>query len=155
MREARAVPAFLLLAGALLSGCASGIPGDPVAGHEARAVLKEGSARAVVEWPDAFRRGATFVVVNATGAPIETLFVDLSGRGQPQEIVEVRIVDPAGWPATILSEPHGTYSLRAQLGVPGSVLVAPGGSVRFVVVVEGAPNKDTRATITVPGVSDR
>ena len=123
----------------LLAGCIIDPYGDPVEGKEARVILLPGTEPASAEWPVSYRRGAVFLVENRTGAPVETLIVDLSGKGQPRELVEAVVEDPAGVPAEILWAPHGTWPLRAQVGVPGTVLLEQGAVLRLRLQVAGEP----------------
>ncbi|MCK6481859.1 MAG: hypothetical protein HUU06_06715 [Planctomycetaceae bacterium] len=135
------IAAALVLAGAILAGCVTDPYRDPVPGKEARAVLLPGVEETLVAWPVSYRRGAVFLVENRTGAPVETLEADLSGPGAPRELTEAVIEDPPGRTATILWAPHGTWPLRARLGEPGGVLLAPGETLRLRLHVLGEPGR--------------
>jgi hypothetical protein len=145
----RAGAALLLGLAAAGAGCVTDPWGDPLPGHDARVVLLPGGEPARAAWPVSFRRGARFVVENATGRPVETILLDFGGKGEPRELVEAVIEDPPGKPAAILDAPHGLFPLRALLGDPGSVLLAPGGSLVLRVRVDGTPGRST-AVFTIP-----
>jgi hypothetical protein len=144
----RRVAAALLL-GLAAAGCHVDPYSDPLPGHDARVVLAPGETAARVPWPVAYRRGARFRIENGTGAPVEAVILDLSGKGEPRELVEAVVEEPAGKPVTILAVPHGLFPLRARLGDPGSTLLEPGESLVLRVRVEGAPGRAT-AVFTVP-----
>jgi len=135
--------AFAILGLALsmaLASCVSDPYGDPFPGYDVRVILKEeGSASA--RWPAPWARGARFVVENRTGLPVETILLDLGGKGAPRELVEVVVEDPAGVPATILPSPQGSFPLRARIGDPGTVILEPGASLVLRVRVLGTPGK--------------
>jgi hypothetical protein len=135
----RAAAFALALAAAASAGCVTDPWGDPVPGHETKVRIVEPGRPAEGRWPDAYRRGARFRVENATAAPIETLLLDFTGRGAPRELIEAEIEDPPGLPIAILPPEGGYYALRARLGVRGSVLLPPGGSLLLRVRVDGTP----------------
>ncbi len=142
------------LAAALVAGCSSTQYGEePVPGHEVRAVLRPGTAPAEAAWPDHYRRGAVFVVENRTGAPVEALILEFTGKARPRELLEAAILDPPGRPSTILPAPHGEWPLRARLGDPGTVLLGDGESLRLRVTVDGKPGL-CRVRISIPGVTE-
>ena len=130
----------ILLLGLAASSCVTDPHGAPIPGYDARVILGE-KGIASARWPAAWSRGARFVVENRTGASIETILFDLSGEGEPRELVEAVIEDPAGAPAVILAAPHGIEPLRARLGDPGTVLLEPGATLTLRVRVEGTPGK--------------
>ena len=141
--------AALLLGAALLAGCVTDPYREPVAGKEASLHLVAGVETVSAEWPVSYRRGAVFVITNDTGAPVETLVVDLTGPGQPRELLEAVVESPPGVAAEVLWAPHGTWPLRAQVGTPGRVLLEPGASLRLRLQVAGEPGL-CRAKVTVP-----
>lgn len=145
----RFAAALLLGLAVAAAGCHIDPYSDPLPGHDARVVLVDGEPAARVPWPVTYRRGARFRVENGTGVPVEAVIFDLSGKGEPRELVEAVVEEPAGKPVTILPVPHGLFPLRARLGDPGSVLLEPGESLVLRVRVEGAPGKAT-AVFTIP-----
>ena len=147
MRGGAAV--LLLGFAAAAAGCITDPYADPLPGRDVRVVLGPGAEPVRSPWPVAYRRGARYRIENATGAPLETILVDYMGEGEPRELVEAVVEEPPGRPAAILGVPHGLFPLRALLGEPGSVLLAPGESLVLRVRVEGAPGKAV-AKFTVP-----
>jgi hypothetical protein len=139
----------LLLGAALLAGCITDPYREPVAGREAHILLLPGVEAPSAEWPVSYRRGAIFVIENGTAAPVETLIVDLSGPGQPRELLEAAVEDPPGVPTRILWAPHGNWALRTLVGTPGRTLLEPGASLRLRLQVAGEPGL-CRAKVTVP-----
>lgn len=141
--------ALVLALAAAAAGCVTDPYSDPLPGRDVRVVLRSAEEAATAPWPVVYRRGARFVIENGTGSPVETVILDLTGRGEPRELVEAVIEEPAGKPATILAVPHGLFPLRARLGEPGSVLLAPGESLVLRIRVEGSPGAST-AKFTMP-----
>lgn len=147
MRSAAAALLFGFAAAA--AGCVTDPYSDPLPGRDVRVVLRAGEEAATAPWPVVYRRGARFVIENGTGSPVETVVLDLTGKGEPRELVEAVVEEPAGKPATILAVPHGLFPLRARLGEPGSVLLEPGESLVLRIRVEGSPGAAT-AKFTIP-----
>lgn len=142
----RVALAALLLAAA---GCVYSDPGSELLPDRAARVHLE-SSTAHAAWPVAYRRVAEFVIENGTAEPVETLLFDLSGKGHPREVVEATITDPPGRNCYILAAPRPDWPLRARLGDPGTVLLAPGESLTLLVRVSGSPGAST-AVVTIPG----
>jgi hypothetical protein len=140
--------AAILLWGLAAAACVTDPHADPVPGHDARVILGAGG-RGEARWPASWSRGARFLLENRTGAPVETILLDLSGKGEPRELVEAVVEDPAGAPATILPSPVGSWPLRARLGNPGTVLLEPGATLSLRLRVEGTPGRST-ARFEVP-----
>jgi hypothetical protein len=134
----RAAALLLLALGA--AGCVVDTHAAPVPGRDARVVLGPGGT-ARRAWPAAWSRGARFLVENRTGAPVETILVDLTGEGAPEELVEAVVEDPPGAPAAILGSPVGQWPLRARVGNPGAVLLPPDAVLSLVLRVEGKPGR--------------
>jgi len=136
---------LLVLAAA---SCISDPHSSPLQGYDTRVILGEGGTGRT-PWPAAWSRGARFLVENRTGAPVETILLDLGGRGAPRELVEAVVEEPAGAAASILAAPVGSWPLRARIGTPGTVLLEPGATLSVRVRVEGSPGKST-AEFSVP-----
>ena len=148
--------AGLLLAAATalgLASCASDSWSEPLPGHEGRILLLPDDDRAFrANWPVTWRRGAEFLIENRTGRPVETLILDFSEGGRPRELDRVEVLEPAGAPSYFLPFPHGQLAIRARLGDPGTVLVAPGATLRVRVHVMGEPGMAI-LKVTIPGVT--
>jgi len=134
--------AALLLPALLASSCVTDPHSAPIPGRDAHVLLGE-RGTAMIRWPAGWSRGARFLVENRTGAPIETILVDLSETGSPRELLEAAIEEPAGAPSVILPSPVGMWPLRARLGNPGSVLLEPGATLSLRLRVDGSAGKTT------------
>ncbi len=139
MRRGAAALLLGIAAAAAAAGCAGDPWREPLPGSDVRVVLAAGPEPVKAPWPVSFRRAARFVLENGTGKPVETVIVDFMGKGQPRELAEAVIEEPAGLLVTIIPAPHGLFPLRARLGEPGSVLLAPGERLVLRVRVEGTP----------------
>ena len=139
----RAAAAALLALAAAIPACVTDPWADPVPGREVRVVLRPGDGPFTGRWPDAYRRGARFRVENRTEGPVEGLLLDFSGEGAPRELLEAVVEDPPGRAAAVLPPEGGYYSVRALLGEPGTVLLAPGESLLLRVRVDGSPGRST------------
>ncbi len=146
------LPAALLALAVASAGCATDPYGEPVPGKEARIVLVPGSAPVRAPWPVTWRRGAEILIENRTGEPVETLIVDFGEDRGPRELDRAEIVDPPGRTCLILPTAHGLWPLRARLGDAGSVLLAPGESLRLRVHVMGSPGA-CKIKVSIPGVT--
>lgn len=140
--------AAVLLLGLAAASCVSDPHGNPIPGRDVRLILGE-KGTASARWPAAWARGARFLLENRTGSPVETILLDFGGEGEPRELVEAVIEEPAGAPAVILPSPVGSWPMRARLGNPGTVLLEPGATLSLRVRVEGTPGKAT-ARFEVP-----
>jgi len=156
VRRPAAVFGVVLAAAAAvgLAACASDPYGQPLEGQAARMRILPGAPPVKAAWPVAWRRGAEFEIENASGAAIETIIFEFDPSRRPQELLEAVIANPPGHRATVLHAPHGTWSVRARLGDPGSVLLPAGEGLTLRVRVSGNPGSSV-AIVTVPGVTPR
>lgn len=145
---------MILLMALAGTGCVVDNWQEPVPGREAHVRITPGAPRVDVSWPVSYRRSAIYVVENVSGQPIETMIIEFLGDGRLREIQRVEIQEPAGAAHRILPAPHGIFSVRAQLGTPGSVLLREGETLRVRLDILGDPGMST-AEFTVPGVTPK
>ncbi|MHC4822041.1 MAG: hypothetical protein ACYTDX_10030 [Planctomycetota bacterium] len=148
--------ALALLAAATLCvlGCVSDPHGEPLPDREVPVALRPGAPMVSARWPVAYRRGAEFRILNRTGVAVETVLLEFVNSGSPREVTDVIVQSPVGHTAEILPAPHGTWPLRALIGVPGRTLMEDGGEVIILVRVNGSPGAGV-AEFRVPGLTPK
>lgn len=146
--------ASLAVAMLCLSGCVSDPHGEPLPDREVPVALRPGAPMVNARWPVAYRRGAEFRILNRTGVPVETVVMEFVPSGSPREVTEVIVRTPAGHTAEVLPAPHGTWPLRAIIGVPGTTLMEDGAEIVILVRVAGSPGAGV-AEFRVPGLTPK